>query len=105
MRQYYHLPRFYKVASKFKGAKYFTTLDARSGYMRISLDDARSELIAFNTPFGKYKFLCEQFGLSTSQSIFRRKMHKLLKGIPKHSVIIDNVLLWAYSEEEALENL
>ena len=28
-----------------------------------------------------------------------------LKGIPKHSVIIDDVSLWADSEEEALENL
>ena len=45
------------------------------------------------------------FGLSTSQDIFQREMEKLLKGVPKHSVIIDDVLLWADSEEEALENL
>ena len=32
-------------------------------------------------------------------------MEKPLKGIPKHSVIIDNVFLWADSKEEALENL
>ena len=32
MRQYYDLPRFNKIASKIKGAKYFTTFDARSGY-------------------------------------------------------------------------
>ena len=45
------------------------------------------------------------FGLNTSQNIHQIEMEKLLKGISKHSVIIDDVLLWAGSEEEALENL
>ena len=104
-RKYYHLPGFNKIASKTKGGKYFIALDARSGYWRIPLDDVSSELTAFNTLFGKYKFLCMPFGLSTSQNIFKRETEKLLKGIPKHSVNIHDVLFWADSEEQALNYL
>ena len=51
-RKYYHFPGFNRIASKTKGAKYFTTLDARSGYWQIPLVDVSSELTAFNTLFG-----------------------------------------------------
>ena len=87
-RKYHHLPGFNKIASKTKGAKYFTALDTRSGYWQIPLDDVSSELTAFSTLFGKYKFLCMTFGLSTFQNIFKRETEKLLKGISKHSVNI-----------------
>ena len=38
------------------GAKIFTTLDLRSGYYHITLDNESKEKTAFVTPFGKYEF-------------------------------------------------
>ena len=49
------------------------------------LDKASSDLTAFSTPFGKYKFLRMPFGLNTSQDIFQKEMEKVLEGIPKHA--------------------
>ena len=38
------------------GAKIFTTLDLRSGYYHIALDNESKAKTAFVTPFGKYEF-------------------------------------------------
>ena len=40
--QPYQLPTFEHIAANITGAKYFTTLDARSGYWQIPLDAAQS---------------------------------------------------------------
>ena len=38
-------------------AKFFTTLDLRSGYHHIALDDDAIKKTAFVTPIGKYEYL------------------------------------------------
>lgn len=38
------------------GARYFSKLDARSGYWAIKLTEKSSHLTSFNTPFGRYRF-------------------------------------------------
>ena len=43
--------------------KYFSLLDAKSGYWHVPLDKKSSFLTTFNTPWGKYRWLRLPFGL------------------------------------------
>ena len=53
------------------GPKYFTKLDASSGYWQIKLDEPSSELLTFQTPFGRYKFNHLAFGGKNSSEVFQ----------------------------------
>ena len=104
-RQHYALPTFEDIVSKVAGAKYFSILDARSGYCKyLKLDNKSSDLTTFNTTFGKYqyRFLRMPFGLNVSQDIFQRKI-EVLHGLPNHGTIIDDILLGANSKDEMLK--
>ena len=56
------------------GAKFFTKLDAKSGYWQLKLKDSSSYLTTFNTPFGRYRFTRLPFGINCAQDEFQRKM-------------------------------
>ena len=56
-RPHYLLPTLDDVTTKLAGARYFSVLDARSGYWAIKLNTESSLLTTFNTPFGRYRFL------------------------------------------------
>ena len=55
-RPHYPLPTLEDATSKMAGAKFFTKLDAKSGYWPLKLKDSSSYLTTFNTPFGRYRF-------------------------------------------------
>ena len=57
---------------RLKGAKYFTTLDLRSGYYHIGLSENSKAKMAFVTPFGKYQFEVDTFWSSSSTCLFSR---------------------------------
>ena len=50
------LPKIDKMYAALRGAKIFTTLDLRSGYYHINLNQESKAKTAFVTPFGKYEF-------------------------------------------------
>ena len=51
-RPHYTTPTFDDILAKLNGAKWFSILDARSGYWNLKLDDASADLTTFNTPHG-----------------------------------------------------
>ena len=51
-------------------AKFFSVLDANSGYWQIELDDGSSKLCTFNTPWGRYLYTRLHFGIKTAGDIF-----------------------------------
>ena len=54
--EHYPMQNAESIMADMAGAKYFLKLDASSGYWQIKVDDESSKLLAFNTPFGRYKF-------------------------------------------------
>ena len=61
------------------GAKIFTTLDLRSGYYHISLDEESKAKTAFVTPFGKYEFNSIPFGLAQAPAYFQQLISMVLQ--------------------------
>ena len=94
-----------EISHHFHGAKYFSKLDAKSGYWGVALDVESQLLTTFRTPFGRYKFLKLPFGLSVSQDIFQEKIDQILEACPGTVGIADDIAVFGKTEEEHDKNL
>ena len=89
------------------GARYFSTLDLRSGYHQVPMSPEATEKSAFITQEGLFEFLVLSFGLKNAPGHFSRMMDKVLMGLTWESclVYLDDVIVWGKDEAEHLENL
>ena len=55
-REHYKRPTRDEIHAKFKDGRYFSKLDARTGFLQMKLDHDSSKLTCFNTPFGSLAF-------------------------------------------------
>ena len=97
-----------EVAHEFVHSHYFTKLDAHHRYWSIVLDKNSSLLTTFNSPFGRYCFLCLPFGLVCSQDIFQKKMDQILEECQGCTGIADDITVHSCTEAEdntCLQNL
>ena len=62
-----------------RGAKIFSTLDLRSRYFHINLDEESKAKTAFLTPFGKYEFNSVPFGLAQAPAYFQQLISMVLQ--------------------------
>ena len=79
-RSHLQSPTAEDIISKMSGARYFSKLDASSGYWQTKLDEESSKLLCFKSPFGRYKFNRLPFGVSNASEIFKWILLKSLKG-------------------------
>lgn len=100
MREHHPMRTIDEVISTMPGAKVFTVLDAKSGFLQIKLDEASSYLTTFNTPNGRYKWLRLPFGIKCAPEIFQRIMDEMLEGIAGAVSVMDDILIAAPTMEE-----
>ena len=104
-RPHYTMPTLEDAVSKMAGAKFFSKLDARSGYWQIGLEEKCSYLTTFNTPFGRYRFKRLPFGIICAQDLFQRKMDEIFENTPGVTPLIDDVIIHGRTREEHDHNL
>ena len=104
-RPHYPMPTLDDAVSKMAGARYFTKLDAKSGYWQMKLSKDSSYLTTFNTPFGRYRFLRLPFGIVSAQDDFQRKMDETFEGIPGVTSLVDDVIVFGKTQEDHDANL
>ena len=92
-REHYPLPTIEEVATRLHGAKVFTSLDVRSGFWHIALDEPSSFLTTFHTPFGRYRWRRMPFGICSAPEIFQRRMHELIEGLSGVEVVADDFVV------------
>lgn len=105
MRPHYPLPTLDDVTHKLAGAKFFSILDARSGYWAIKLSDESARLTTFNTIFGRYHFLRLPFGIVSAQDEFQRRIDETYEGLEGVTSIVDGIIVFGRSKEEHDRNL
>ena len=88
-----------KIIARIPNAKLFSVFDASSGYWQIQLDNESARLCTFNTSFGRYMFNRLPFSISSAQDVFQRIMSEIFQDIEGVEVLVDNILIWAESEE------
>ncbi|UYV64396.1 hypothetical protein LAZ67_3000523 [Cordylochernes scorpioides] len=103
----YPLPRIDDTLDSLKGAKFYSSMDLRSGYWQIEVDEADREKTAFITPDGLYEFLVMPFGLCNAAATFERMMDKILKGLKWTMALcyLDDIVVYSKSFNEHLHRL
>lgn len=99
MREHYQLPTVEEITCRLSKAKYFPVLDASSEFWQLRLDDARSRLCTFNTPFGRDRFLRLPFGVNSASGVFHRTVRQLFEGTEGVETYIDD-LIWGKTKEQ-----
>ena len=93
-----------EAAARIPNVKFFSVLDASSGFWQIPLDYESSLKTNLNTPCGRYRFCRLPFGIKSVSEVFQKAMDHLLGGYPCE-IIVDNILIWGATEVEHDENL
>ena len=88
------------------GAIVFTSLDLKSGYWQVEMDEESKALTAFTVgPLGFYE--CERmpFGLTNAPTTFQHLMESCLGKLPLNWCIIylDDITVFSKTPEEHLE--
>lgn len=63
LREHYPMPVLEDVAQRVSGAKFFSTLDAASGFWQTKLSERSSKM---STPYGRYRFLRMPLGIASA---------------------------------------
>lgn len=99
-REHYHIPTRTETTCDMAGARYFSKLDASSGFWQIPLEEQSAKLTTFNTPFGRYYFKRLPFGISSAPEVFHRTVAQLFNGLDGVKTIHDDVLVWGTTVDE-----
>ena len=102
----YYLPRKQELFTLVRGMKYFTTLDCKSGFWQIRMDEESQKLTAFSCPQGHYQWTVVPFGLKQAPSIFQRHMDDTFKDLFKICCIyVDDILIFSKTEEQHIRDV
>ena len=100
MREVHPLPKVDNTLAKLSGAKFFSKLDANSGFWQIPLSHKSRLLTTFITPFGRFCFNKLPFGIASAPEHFQKRMSSILKGIKGVVCLMDDVLIFGSTKEE-----
>jgi transposase InsO family protein/predicted aspartyl protease len=81
-------------------SKYFSKLDATSGFYHIPLDKDSQLLTTFITPFGRYAYRRLPMGITSATERFQREMHETLEGLEGIVNVADDTLVFGRNKEE-----
>lgn len=100
----YPLPRIAELLRSVKDSHYFVTLDLRSGYWQIPMEEQSIPLTAFRCPAGLYEFTAMPFGLTNAPATFQRAMDQLLGDLKEEGVsaYLDDILIHSKTFEGCL---
>ena len=99
------MPKVEDIFSKLNVAKYFTTLDLRTGYHHIPLDKSSIPKTAFNSPFRKYEYVKVPFGLAQAPAYFKELMTGILKDFNFAIAYLDDIIIFSKTPEENLTHI
>lgn len=98
-RPYYPIPKLENTIAQLVGSKYFSKLDANSGFYQIPLKKKSQLLTTFITPFGRFMFKRLPFGISCAPEYFIMKFTNILKNLTGVVSHVDDILIYAPNME------
>ena len=99
----YSLPRIEDSLDVLNGSCIFTSIDLKSGYWQVELDEKSIPLTAFTVgPLGFYECVRMPFGLTNAPATFQRLMESCLSDLHLNWCIIylDDVIVFSKTPEE-----
>ena len=106
----YPLPNLMDLLERLQGSEYFSSIDFRSGFFNLVLDEASRPLTAFSANQKQFHMNRLPQGCKISPAAFQRIMQKIAGNMLKDSclVYLDDLLVFSKSQEDhikALENV
>jgi hypothetical protein len=99
-RQHYPVPTAQELFARIGKAKFFSTLDATSGFLQIPLSEESSFVTTFATPFGRYRFLRLPFGICSAPEVYQQTMIQLFGDLSGVEIYLDDFFVWGETREE-----
>ena len=102
------IPLIEDLLDRLAKAKYFSILDAKSGYHQMPLKEEDSEVTAFVVPWGHYEFAERTpFGLKGAGYSFQRMMSAILgdSNFIEALCYLDDILVWGETWEIHMKRL
>ena len=99
------LPRIDDLLDALHGAKWFSTLDLKSGYWQVPIAEQDKEKTAFRTSSGQlFEFNQVPFGLCNAPATFSRLMDRVLAGLHWETCLfyLDDIIVFSSTWEEHL---
>ena len=87
-------------------AKFFTSLDLKSGYWQVLMDEKDKEKTAFACHRGLFEFNVMPFGFSNAPAVFQELMSIVLNGCNAFAIAyLDDILIFSETFEEHMLHL
>ena len=102
------LPRIDDLLDALHGAKWFSTLDLKSGYWQVPITEQDKAKTAFRTSSGQlFEFNQVPFGLCNAPATFSRLMDRVLAGLHWETCLfyLDDIIVFSSTWEEHLARL
>ncbi|UYV74725.1 K02A2.6-like, partial [Cordylochernes scorpioides] len=94
-REVHPMPVVEHMLGQLGEARFFSKLDANSGFHQIPLSPDCQHLTTFITPFGRYKYCRMPFGISLAPEYFQKVMSIILQGMDGVLCYLDDILIFA----------
>ena len=106
----YALPRIDQLKEKVLNSKFFSKLDARSGYLQIKLTEDSIPIMSVYCGGLQVEYTTLVFGCKTSPALYQRAMEELLDEFingpdPFVFQFIDDTLIFSRTEEEHVQHM
>ena len=104
----YSLLRIDETLDCLNGAEWYSSLDLKSGYWQVEIEEDNKAFTAFNVgPPGFYECECMPFGLTNAYATFQQLMQSCLGNLHFHYCIIylDDVIVFSKTPKEHLLGL
>jgi hypothetical protein len=94
------MPTTDEVLTSIGGAKLFSVIDLKKAYFQVPLTKDSRHYTAFLTPIGLYQYCRLPMGYVSSGSVFQQLMNIAMAEIPKVIPLMDDILVYADSEDQ-----
>ena len=104
----YSLPQIEETLDSLQGSQWFSSLDLKSGYWQVEMDEESKPLTAFTVgPLGFYECKRMPFGLTNTPATIQRLMETCLGDLNLHWCIIylDDIVIFSKDLASHLERL
>ena len=98
----YPFANIQECLDRLRDAKFFTSMDLRSGYHQVRMEEGSVEKTAFTTRYGNYEFMVMPFGLCNAPATFQTLMNSIFQEDLDSFVIVylDDILVFSKTLEQ-----